>query len=134
MIPFYQSSYLSIRRAEAEALCSQRLRAQRESNSLLLQEARGERRAERRELHALRRASRQAAAAPSAASVHGFGWELGGSLGVLGYGGACGDSVTPCGALPSTASTPVTRQARAAPLTASSEEEWSLSEDGASTE
>ena len=97
-----------------------------------LQEARGEQQAERRELHALRRAARQAAAAPCAASAHGLGWELG----ILGYGGACGDSVTPCGALPSTASTPATRhrQARAAPPTASSEEEWSLSEDGASTE
>lgn len=118
------------RRAEAEALCSQRLRAQRETNSLLLQETRGEQRAERRELHALRRAARQAAAAgPSAARVHGLGWELG----VLGYGGACGDGVTPCGALHSTASTPATRQARAAPPSASSEEEWSFSEDGAST-
>ena len=95
-----------------------------------LQEARSEQQAERRELHVLRRVARQAAAAPSAASVHGLGW----GLGVLGYGGACGDSVTPCGALASIASTPATRQARAAPPTASSEEEWSLSEDGASTE
>ena len=50
------------------------------------------------------------------------------------YGGACGESATPCGALPGAASTPATRQARAAPPTPSSEEESSLSDDGASTE
>ena len=106
------------------------------------QEARGEQRTDKRELHALRRAARQAVEhpPPSAASVYGWG------LGVIDYGGACGASVsasasasasaTPCGALPfpSTASTPETRQARAASTSASSEEEWSLSENEASTE